>query len=370
MTEVLSALLNNKSLNKEQLVQLLGISNQDEHEALLQHGLKTKAESVGRIVYLRGLIELTNQCGKNCLYCGIRAENKKVDRYFLSDEAVLKAAEFAHINRFGSLVIQTGELSGPSFAAHIEHLLKLIHQHTNKELTITLSCGEQSIEVYRRWKEAGASRYLLRIEASNRRLYESIHPADGHHDYDTRIKALQDLKTCGYQVGTGVMIGLPGQTLEDLADDLLFFREMDIDMVGMGPYLEHADTPIFDQSKLLLPANERYLLSLRMIALLRIMMPYINIAASTALETINPLGRQMGVLAGANVVMPNLTPVSDRKKYLLYNNKPNLDKDASLSTKSLNAAISAIGETICFDMPGDSIHFQHRTSPEPGNSLS
>jgi biotin synthase len=360
MTEALSALLSHKSLNKEQLVQLLGISNQEEHEALLQHGLNTKAVSVGRIVYLRGLIELTNKCAKNCFYCGIRAGNNNVERYFLSDEAVLQAAEFAHKNRFGSLVIQTGELTGAIFASQIERLLKLIHRHTNNELTITLSCGEQSQEVYQRWKEAGASRYLLRIEASNRKLYESIHPSDGNHDYDTRIKGLEDLKKCGYQVGTGVMIGLPGQTLEDLADDLLFFSKMDIDMVGMGPYLEHADTPMFDQRNLLLPASERFLLSLRMIALLRIMMPYINIAASTALETINPLGRQMGILAGANVVMPNLTPVTDRKKYLLYNNKPNLDKDASLSTTSLNEVLSSIGEKIGFGVPGNSAHFQRK----------
>lgn len=360
MTGALSDLLNNKPLAKEHLVQLLGITNQEEHEALLHHGLNTKAASVGRIVYLRGLIELTNKCAKNCFYCGIRAGNDTIERYFLSDEDVLQAAEFAYKNQFGSLVIQTGELSGPIFAAQIERLLKLIHRHTNNELTITLSCGEQSQEVYQRWKDAGASRYLLRIEASTRKLYESIHPADGNHDYDTRIKGLEDLKKCGYQVGTGVMIGLPGQTLEDLADDLLFFFKMDIDMVGMGPYLEHADTPMFDQRNLLLPASERFLLSLRMIALLRIMMPYINIAASTALETINPLGRQMGILAGANVVMPNLTPVTDRKKYLLYNNKPNLDKDASLSTATLNDVLSSIGETIGYGRAGDSIHFSHR----------
>jgi biotin synthase len=360
MTVAISDLLNNKPLTKEQLVQLLAINNPDEHEALLQHGLNTKAASVGRIVYLRGLIELTNKCAKNCYYCGIRAGNTLVDRYFLSDEAVLQAAEFAHKNHFGSLVIQTGELSGPIFAAQIERLLKLIHRNTNNELTITLSCGEQSPEVYQQWKEAGASRYLLRIEASNRRLYESIHPSDGKHDYDARIKGLEDLKKCGYQVGTGVMIGLPGQTLEDLADDLLFFTKMDIDMVGMGPYLEHADTPMFDQRNLLLPAGERFLLSLRMIALLRIMMPYINIAASTALETINPLGRQMGILAGANVVMPNLTPVTDRKKYLLYNNKPNLEKDASVSTSSLNEVLSSIGEQIGYGLAGNSIHFTQK----------
>lgn len=363
-------LLTENLSDKQALAKLLSLSEPDRQQALFDKALSVKAATVGRFVYLRGLIELSNVCSKNCYYCGIRAGNPQVERYTLSEEEVLNAAVFAHQNRFGSLVIQTGEQTGPAFAAFIVDILEKIHAITNNELTITLSCGEQPLKVYELWKRAGAERYLLRIETSNKDLYYTIHPRDRHHSFEARLDALKYLREAGYQVGTGVMIGLPGQQADDLAEDLLFFKSMDIDMVGMGPYIEHAATPLFAKRHMLMPASERFNMSLRMIALLRILMPYINIAASTALETINPLGRQMGVLAGANVVMPNLTPVSDRKKYLLYNNKPNLDKDASLSTKSLNAAISAIGETICFDMPGDSIHFQHRTSPEPGNSLS
>ncbi len=165
----------------------------------------------------------------------------------------------------------------------------------------------------------------------------------------------------GYQVGTGVMIGLPGQTLADLADDLLFFKTLDIDMVGMGPYIEHPDIPLSAEDKLLWPSNERFRMGLLMIALLRISMPWINIAASTALETLDPLGRQKGILAGANVVMPNLTPVINRKKYLLYDNKPNLDKDPALSTGSLSKVINEIGESIQLYKAGSSLHFLRRT---------
>lgn len=358
ITEILAQ----KKMSKEMLVELLSLESQADRQMVLDHALTVKAASVGRKVYLRGLIELSNVCGKNCYYCGIRAGNKLVQRYTLAEKEVIDAAVFAWKNQFGSLVIQTGEQSGEGFAQLIEQLLIRIHEHTRHELTITLSCGEQAAEVYQRWKKAGAERYLLRIETTNRQLYYTIHPNDAHHAYENRLEALHHLRGSGFQVGTGVMIGLPGQTLENLADDLLFFQEMDVDMVGMGPYIEHADTPLYSLADTLRPPKERFELSLMMIALLRINMPYINIASSTALETLDPLGRQKGILAGANVVMPNLTPVSDRVNYQLYNNKPNLDKDAATSTASLNRVISEIGETIGFAEPGNSLHFKRRTA--------
>lgn len=347
---------------REELITLLSAAAGHETDLILQKGLEVKAAHPGRIVYLRGLIELSNRCAKNCLYCGIRAGNRKVERYTLPDEEAIKAATFAWEQGFGSLVIQTGERKSKAFSLHIERLLKAIHRATNNELTITLSCGEQSAETYRRWYEAGARRYLLRIETTNRALFYQIHPRNQNHDFETRLRALDLLRQEGYQVGTGVMIGLPGQTLADLADDLLFFKSQDIDMVGMGPYIEHTDTPMYPLRFQLLPAPERFRLGLLMIALLRINMPWINIAASTALETLDPLGRQKGILAGANVVMPNLTPVIDRKKYQLYDNKPNLDKDACLSTVSLNQVVSSIGETINLHQAGDSLHFLRRTA--------
>lgn len=361
MTQIIQ-LLAKTSHTKEELAALLAAQPGEETELILENALHIKAASVGRKVYLRGLIELSNVCSKNCYYCGIRAANLKVERYTLTDIEVLDCADFAWKKGFGSLVIQTGEQSGPKFASHIESLLIQIRERTNSELTVTLSCGEQPIEVYERWRIAGADRYLLRIETTNKDLYYKIHPNNPHHAFENRLEALQNLRKAGYQVGTGVMIGLPGQTYNDLADDLLFFRSLDVDMVGMGPYIEHADTPLFEFANQLWPAEERFRIGLLMIALLRINMPYINIAASTALETLDTFGRQKGILAGANVVMPNLTPVPNRKQYQLYNNKPNLDKDASLSTESLNKMIGAIGETICFYEPGNSQHYINRTS--------
>ncbi len=356
----LQQLLEKPGLDHVDLVALLSIISEEDTQAILEKAYQIKTTGVGRKVYLRGLIELTNECAKNCFYCGIRAANHKTERYTLSEEEMLTAAQFAHANGFGSLVIQTGELTGNSFASLIENLLLKIHQRTQNELTLTLSCGEQKAGVYRRWKKAGASRYLLRVESTNRNLYESIHPKNKQHSFDKRMEALWLLQQEGFQVGTGVMIGLPGQNLHDLANDLLFFKSFSIDMVGMGPYIEHADTPLFQHKDLLWPAAERFRLSLLMIALARILMPEINIAASTALETLHSAGRQKGIMAGANIVMPNLTPVDSRKKYLLYNNKPNLAKDAALSASSLNEAITALGEEIGFNQAGNSAHFLRR----------
>lgn len=360
----LTTLLSKTTHSHQELVQLLSVTSTEDTAQIHDAALQKKASTLGRKVYLRGLIELTNHCSKNCYYCGIRAANKNVTRYTLTDEEVLDCADFAWKQGFGSLVIQSGELSGTAFTAQIEGLLHKIHQHTKNELTITLSCGEQSLDTYKRWFKAGAERYLLRIETTNKALYQQIHPHDTHHTWESRIEALQNLRLAGYQVGTGVMIGLPGQSISDLAGDIGFFRSMDVDMVGMGPYIEHADTPMFEKAQLLWPASERFRMALLMIAVLRLNMPWINMAASTALETLDPLGRQKGILAGANVVMPNLTPVTNRKNYQLYNNKPNLDKDAALSTISLQKVLDAIGETICFNEAGNSQHFSRRQQQE------
>lgn len=359
MTKTLDQLLAQQSFSREDVISLLSVKG-DDTQKVLDKALQVKADSVGRNVYLRGLIELSNICAKDCCYCGIRKSNKSVHRYNLSDEEVYAAAEFAWQKGFGSLVIQSGELVAPAFAEHIERLLIGIHQRTNSELSITLSCGEQSLEVFKRWRAAGAHRYLLRIESTDRELYYQIHPQNQLHAYEKRIEGLEFLREAGYQVGTGVMIGLPGQTIENLADDLLFFKSRDLDMIGMGPYIEHAETPLYDRRNLLWSTAERFRMSLLMIASLRLLMPDINIASSTALETLDPLGRQSGLLAGANVVMPNLTPVTNRIDYMLYDNKPNLDKDPALSTSSLNEAIEAIGEKICYFEPGNSQHYLKR----------
>jgi len=200
----------------------------------------------------------------------------------------------------------------------------------------------------------------LRIETTNKDLFHRIHPNNEHHSFETRLNCLHTLKEIGYQVGTGVMMGLPFQTVEDMANDLLFIRSFDADMVGMGPYIEHPDTPLFEYQKLLLPRPERLLLGLKMIAILRLMMPDINIAAATALQAIDPMGREKGIRAGANVLMPNITPAQYRNSYKLYENKPCTDENPDDCTQCLEARIGMTGNTIGFDEWGDSKRFKKR----------
>ena len=327
---------------------------------LLHKAGELKLQTVGNKVYFRGLIELSNVCEKDCLYCGIRKSNKEVKRYNLTDEEVLEAAHFAYRERYGSIVIQSGEVTNEIFVSRIERLISQIKQLSDSKLGITLSLGEQSEEVYRRWFTAGAHRYLLRIESSNPELYRKLHPADGLHTYEQRLKALTNLKKIGYQTGTGVMIGTPFQTLEDLASDLLFFKDFDIDMVGMGPFIEHDDTPFNTPQTDALPLSARFNLSLKMVAILRLMMPDINIAATTALQAIDPLGREKAIKAGANIIMPNITPGSYRNNYRLYNNKPCTDEEPEQCTGCLDARLALADSEIGYGEWGDSKHFRNK----------
>ena len=346
-------------LKKQEIIRLLGLKG-EERNRLLQSARQVKLSEVGNKVYFRGLIEFSNICSKDCLYCGIRQGNKKVLRYNATDEQILEACRFAWEKRFASVVLQSGELSSPAFVKRFDGLLKKIKQLSNGELGITLSCGEQSPDTYRRWFESGAHRYLLRIESSNRELYYKIHPENETHSFEKRLAALGFLKDAGYQVGTGVMIGLPFQTLEHLADDLLFMKRLDIDMCGMGPYIEHEDTPLYVHRHLLMSKQERFDLALKMIAVLRMMMPDINIAAATALQAIDPAGREKALAVGANVMMPNLTPCEYREEYQLYENKPCLDEDAELCRNCLEARVELSGDEIGFGEWGDSKHFFRR----------
>ena len=346
-------------MNKQEIIQLLQLKG-GERTQLLKRAQEVKLREVGNKVYFRGLIEFSNICSKDCLYCGIRKSNEKVVRYEARDEEILDACRFAWENRFGSVVLQSGELSSPAFVKRVDDLLKKIKQLSNNELGITLSCGEQTLDTYRRWFESGAHRYLLRIESSNRDLYYKIHPQDEHHSYEKRVESLYFLKEAGYQVGTGVMIGLPFQTYENLADDLLFFKKLDIDMCGMGPYIEHEDTPLHQYRHLLKSKQERFDLALNMIAVLRLLMPDINIAAATALQAIDPAGREKALAVGANVMMPNLTPCEYREEYKLYENKPCLDEDAELCRNCLEARVELAGAEIGYNEWGDSKHFLAR----------
>ena len=347
-------ILNKTGFAKNDLIELLRCSGKD-RDHLLKKSFEIKEQYAGNKVYLRGLIELTNRCAKNCYYCGIRRDNVKVNRYFISDEETLEAARFAYENRYGSIVIQSGEIQGEWFIRKIESLILEIKKLSGGKLGITLSCGEQSENTYRRWFEAGAHRYLLRIETSNPELYATMHPAD--HDWNRRIECLRFLKKTGYQTGTGVMIGLPGQTVGDLANDLLFIKELDIDMCGMGPYIEHEDTPLYQSKDGLLPLQERFELTLKMIAVLRILMPDINIASTTALQAIDKIGREKALKIGANILMPNITPGKYRDDYKLYANKPCTDESPEDCGKCIEARVRLAGCEIGFDEWGDSKHY-------------
>lgn len=359
MTKSVASIINQAEFSKTDLETLLHAENQDQ-TMLFAEAEKVKNRFVGNKVFYRGLIEFSNICGKNCYYCGIRASNKNTVRYEVTEEEVLEAARYAWENEFGSLVIQAGERSDSRFVNKITNLLQKISKISNGELGITLSLGEQTNETYRKWFESGAHRYLLRIEVSNPSLYPNYHPNDKNHDYNKRIESLHSLRDIGYQVGTGVMIGLPFQTVADLADDLIFFRDFDIDMVGMGPYIEHEHTPLYEHKNLLIPKKERFYLSLKMVAILRIMMKDINIAATTAMQAIDPLGREKALKTGANIIMPNLTPTRYREDYLLYEDKPCTDEDAEECKKCLEARIHMAGGVIGRGEWGDSKHFQNR----------
>jgi biotin synthase len=346
-----------KGLSKEGLVQLLSLKDEDEQQ-LFSLSSTMKKEKMGCKVYLRGLIELSNICEKDCYYCGIRRSNNNTHRYSISHNEVVQAVKSAYEKGYGSVAIQSGEISSKAFIDKIDEILKDSKRATNGEIGITLSCGEQSEETYRRWFESGADRYLLRIETSSEELYKKLHPEDGMHIYSRRLKALEAIRTTGYQVGTGVMIGLPFQTKEMLADDLLFMKQLDIDMCGMGPYIEHTRTPLFAFHDQLLPLPERLALSLKMVSLLRILMPDINIAATTALQAIQRDGRERAIAAGANVIMPNITPKQYRDDYFLYENKPvsaNSDED---DLSLLEQRLQAIGHEIGYFLQGNSLHYK------------
>ncbi|MGM0601551.1 MAG: [FeFe] hydrogenase H-cluster radical SAM maturase HydE, partial [Candidatus Rifleibacteriota bacterium] len=319
-----------------------------------------KVANVGKKVWFRGIVEFSNVCTKDCLYCGIRKSNKDVDRFTIPEQEIIDSAVWAWEAQYGSAVLQSGERQDPEFVDRVERIIKEIKRRTNGELGLTLSLGEQSEETYKRWFDAGAHRYLLRIESSNPHLYEKLHPED--HSYMERRRCLESLRKVGYQVGTGVMIGLPFQTLRNLAEDALFFKQIDADMIGMGPFIFHKDTPLYKYHDAFYQPEEKLLeLGLKMIALTRLLLRDVNIAATTALQALKHNGRELGLQAGANVIMPNATDTKYREGYKLYENKPCTDENASMCRNCLNRRITGIGETVGFGGWGDSPHFKART---------
>ena len=342
-------------LSADELAVLIGAEEPGEVAALRAAAYGVKVRNSGKVVSLRGLIEAGNVCAKDCFYCGIRKSNANVARFGLSADEILRAAEDVARMRYGSIVIQSGEIESEAHTAFFEDVLRRINGIG--VFGITLSLGEQSPDTYRRWREAGANRYLLRIETSDPEIYAKLHPARGH-SFARRLACLRSLRECGYQTGTGVMCGLPGQDCASLARDIAFFAAEDIDMIGMGPYIPHRDTPLFDVARF--SNTDALRLGLNMISTARLHLHDVNIAATTALQALAADGREQGLLAGANVVMPNTTDVSYRRRYQLYDGKPGLDENSEQSRASLVASIERIGESINRDDPGDSPHYAKR----------
>ncbi|MCX6112087.1 MAG: [FeFe] hydrogenase H-cluster radical SAM maturase HydE [Proteobacteria bacterium] len=357
-------ILNQGSFSKDDIATLLSIHNDADRNTLYKKAYQIKKQFVGNIAYFRGLIEFSNICAKNCLYCGIRSGNTKLKKYEMTTKEILDAMDFAWKNRYGSVVLQSGEISTPKFVDKVDTILQKIMDTTNGEIGITLSCGEQTKETYKRWFESGARRYLLRIETSNKNLYYKIHPKDEYHCFENRVNALKNLKEIGYQTGSGIMVGLPFQTIDNIADDILFLKNIDIDMVGLGPYIEHSETPLYKEKNSLIPRIERFNLALKTIAILRILMKDINLASATALQAIDPEGREKALLAGANIIMPNITPTKYRDDYLLYEDKPCTGEDAVLCKGCLEARIAKYGEIIGYGEWGDSKHFDKRKNSD------
>ena len=340
------------ALTAEERARLLSLERPADLAALFDAAYDVKVRICGRTVAMRGIVEAGNVCAKDCFYCGIRRSNAKLDRYALSEDDIVRLAGVCARHGYASLVLQSGEIESEAHTRFIENVLRRI---APLDLGVTLSLGEQTEDVYRRWKEAGAARYLLRVETASPRLYSRLHPAD--HSWTRRVECLRTLRRCGFQVGTGVMCGLPGQTATDLARDIGFFAEMDVDMIGMGPFIPHPDTPLAGEP---LDAASRLALGLKMIAVTRLHLHDVNIAAATALQALAPDGREQGVRAGANVIMPNVTDTHYRRLYQLYAHKPCLDENALLCRGCLERRLKGIGETVAYGRRGDSLHFARR----------
>lgn len=319
------------SLTKKEIVALL--SDDANEQKLFKRADDVRRKNVGDEIHLRGLIEFSNICRNNCLYCGIRRDNKKVCRYRLSEEELIQTARQGADMGFKTIVMQSGE--DMYFTA--ERLCRIISAIKKFDVAITLSIGERSYDEYKAFREAGADRYLMRIETTDKELY---HRLDPQMSWQHRYECLLMIKELSYELGSGIMVGLPGQTLESIANDLLFLQDLEIDMAGIGPFIPHPDTPLAGES------GGSLSLALRTMAVMRIMLPDINIPATTAMESLNPNGRIMALQAGANVVMPNITEEEYRSFYALYPGKAGADGTPASSRSRLAQKIINLGRTI------------------------
>jgi biotin synthase len=336
-----------RNLTRDEIVGWLREESAERLEELFAAADGVRQARVGEEVHLRGLVELSNYCRRQCGYCGIRAGNGAVERYRMTAEEVLACADKAQAFRYGTLVIQAGEDPGLE-AGWVADLVRRIKTQTR--LAVTLSLGERADEELRLWRDAGADRYLLRFETSDRALFDRIHPPAPGQSVSDRIAQLGALRRLGYEVGSGVMIGIPGQSFESLADDLGLFRELDLDMIGVGPFIEHPATPLGSGGERLAPGAQvpnTEAMTYKVVALARLLRPDANIPSTTALATLNKKsGRELGLSRGANVVMPNLTPVRHRAKYEIYPGKACINETAEACAGCLEARIRSMGRKV------------------------
>ena len=327
------------SLDREQWIQLLSERSEETDQYARDLGNKVRQQIYGNDIYVRGLVEFTNYCKNDCYYCGIRRSNKNAQRYRLTEEDILLCCQQGYELGFRTFVLQGGE---DGYYTD-ERLLSIIHKIKAEypDCALTLSIGEKSEESYRDYREAGVDRYLLRHETADEEHYGKLHPSSMSCEH--RKNCLRTLKKLGFQTGAGFMVGAPYQTVENLADDFLFLKELNPEMVGIGPFIPHQDTPFHGEKSGTLEDTLFYL------ALLRLMLPHVLLPATTALGTIHPKGREMGVLSGANVVMPNLSPVSVRKKYMLYDGKICTGDEAAECRHCLSRRMEQIGCQIVSD---------------------
>jgi biotin synthase len=351
----------NTSVTRPEILAWLRENDSSRLAELWQAADRTRQQYVGAEVHLRGLVELSNYCVRLCGYCGLRAPNRQLERYRMTEEEILECARKAVQFGYGTVVLQSGEDPGLT----CEWLVNLIRRlKAETPLAVTLSLGEREDDELTAWREAGADRYLLRFETSNRRLYEAIHPPRNGKVSD-RLATLQKLRELDYEVGSGAMIGIPGQTYDDLADDIELFAALDLDMIGVGPYLVHPETPLADaRNRLTVPEAEQVpateLMTYKVLALTRLKCPRANIPATTALATLNiAQGRELGLERGANIVMPNLTPPQYRINYEIYPGKACLRETADQCNTCLCGRIASIGRTVGTGR-GDSRNFQKR----------
>lgn len=318
-------------LNKEELITLL--RDNSINEELFAAADRVRQKYVGDEVHLRALIEFSNYCKRDCLYCGLRSHNKNVQRYRLTEDQILEMAEGAKSLGYKTLVLQSGE--DDYFT--LERMTSIISKLKKLDMAITLSMGEKSFEEYEAYKRAGADRYLIRIETTDKKLYEDMDPKMSH---ENRKECLKHLRALGYEVGTGSLVGLPNQSLHSIAEDLLFFLEIDADMIGIGPFIPNEDTPLSEAS----PGD--FTLSLKVLALTRLLLPYCNLPATTAMETLAPGGRMKALQCGGNVVMPNVTIQEFKELYTLYPGKASLKDDPEHSYTAVSAKLASIGRRV------------------------